>query len=197
MATHVQATIIGGPGLPGYGFDDGTQVFSVGQGTYNVQLHNILANATFGFYFADSTNPSPSLIPIFGADDSVGHVAIVDFGNKIVTDEDQAPGVAEFDFSSLSGSGDIGFFYGTDLFTLYSETFRNGGVDAVGTFPSLLEANNYLIGFELFNPNTQAFDLLSVEMVVGVTPTAVPEPATLMLLGSGIISLAAVRRRMK
>jgi len=211
VSTNVQATIIGGPGPEGFGADDGAEIFSVGQGIYNIQFVDILKDAgfptVFGFYFAEPSNPYPGLIPIFGSDDSgFGQLSIVDFVNQRVTDEDLASGVTEFDFSSLSGSGDIGFFYAADLssigvgsFLLYSEASRNGGVDAVGTFPSLYAPDNYVLGFELFNPDIQDFQTLSAEMVIGVTPASapVPEPGTFLLIGSGLLGLAALRKNKK
>jgi hypothetical protein len=155
----------------------------------------------------DGTDPA-NLITIFGPEDqnpdpgglsNVDQVAVIDFNSGKVFDVDDPnfavdPLLAVQD--TFTGTGDIGFFLKIDPslvdLTLFSEASLNSsGLDAVATFPFLSDPQNYWLGFE--EPINEVF--LGFNVIGGVDPIPIPEPATIMLLGSSLASLAVYRKR--
>lgn len=94
------------------------------------------------------------------------------------------PGVPDVNFSP---TGDYGFYIKVngEFFTT-----ENGGAPGFQHFAVFSEGSSYWIGMEDFHGGSD-FDYNDI--IVKITP--VPEPATMLLLGSGLIGLAGYARR--
>jgi len=187
-----------------YANDDGTEYFHHANSVLNIELKDAFGEfgvgSLFGFFF--QSDPSTQ-VTIFGPEDqdpdpggagSILQSATIDFLSGTVTDNDEGSVQDTF-----SGSGNVAFFLTLDPnsvndnvpdLTLYTVAALNpGGADSSATFHLLADPSTYLIGFE----ETGSSTLLGYNFVQGVTP--VPEPSTLLLVGSGLLGVMAVRRR--
>lgn len=74
----------------------------------------------------------------------------------------------------------------------YSQVALTGGVDAVGTYPSILEPLTSLITLERNDT------ILAIEIVRGIEGAQpIPEPSSALLFGAGFLVVGTAIRRSK
>lgn len=175
-----------------FGGDDGTELFVPSNQLFNVEVLDLGAATSFGFYFdgTDVTNPA-NLITIFGPEDETTsgdiQTAGVDFNAEIVYDIDDSQIQSSFTDLGLP----IGFYADFDLGTIFTDPSLNpGGEDLAETRPCLSDcplSDIYRIDFKRMDTT------LTTDIVSGVKP--VPEPSMLLLIGTGLSGLVIWRKK--
>jgi hypothetical protein len=182
--------------IPGFDVDSGAELFLPENTVVSFEIADVLGSValnTFSFYF--ESDPG-TLISIFAADDQAppDQGASIDFVNGIVLDLDAA--AVQSTFTPLDEA--IGFVFVFDFQpgvpggegAAWSQVAYNGGVDAVGTYQSTSDPLTSLITLEL-NGN-----FFAVESASGIDPIQpIPEPASPLLFGAGILIVGAAVRR--
>lgn len=190
VALLVSGPAVAGP-YAGYGDDDGSELFVPSPPLFSVEFGDITESnpdlfSGFGFFF--ESDPLTNIL-LFDPTDAIGNIATADFNLGVVLDVDG--GSVQDVFTPIWGDN-IGFWYtildGGET-TFYTVAAMNGGTDFAQTYPILPPGEDaYLIEFTVPGGSS-----LSLHYVSGIA--AVPEPTTMLLLGSGLIGLAVVRRR--
>lgn len=210
FAGNVSAVSLPNPNPALFGDDlDDSGIFVPSASVVSLEIFDLgpfagIGGAEFGFFFegADVSNPA-NLITIFdpldqdpdpGGIGSILQIAFIDFsaGTVIDFDDGSTPSIQD---TFVTSTANIGFWLLPDpllgiptLFTVPS--LNAGGVDVAATFPILgLPGNGFLFAFEDPTGLIPLGTPLTFEFVAGIGITPVPEPATFILFGSGLVGL--------
>ena len=175
--------------------------------TFIIELAGFASSNTLGIY--DSSDPTKRVL-LFGGVDTAGSQAVISikadgsvYRNLEDTGIDFAGNSFGYYLDATVGSGNINsIFYsdtnlnadGLDHMLAYQGT-NSEDVRLPGLAPGEWTDNEFILAFEdLLGGGDFDYDDLVV-MVESVQP--VPEPGTMFLLGSGLLGLAAARKKRK
>ncbi len=200
------------PGIPGVVWDDNTGTPASYDGTNQevdythtagtsrrFQNHNTgLFNSTEGYFKATISNftGSPSIWMAFIEDNSANNA---NYASTVVSGNGTIEMVVNNSGSSISFNNGAGWS-GTLLANSGLVTTNGGTTTAALTFGSAVDSGTNLKGFGFANfGNATVFPSSSFSIdnvVVSDTAVVIPEPATFVLLGLGIVGVMATRRRL-
>ena len=96
---------------------------------------------------------------------------------------------------TLGTTQDFGFYLGVFGDTYYTENSLNPNNEIHAAIFQVDNSNTYILGFEDLRLTNTDGDYQ--DMIVSVTINSVPEPATMLLLGLGLLGVAGIRRKVK
>jgi hypothetical protein len=112
-----------------------------------------------------------------------------------------APAAGQYSFQGYFGSGDIGdmSYYIYDGSTLYSWLNHSSGINDNQNFSfNLSMANGEKINFIVGVNTNGSFSYGTTEFNLTINEgTSVPEPTTMLFLGSGLIGLVSLTRKLR
>ena len=166
-------------------------------GTYSSTLPHSGGSADPNFYFTSSGSSQAALkievAGLAGSNTFGWYDAITRTTHQLFSGPDSAGAAATF-----TPTATYGFYFGTDNGTFFTQSSENAADTNDQHFTLFQGTNsNYWLGMEdlLFASSDKDYN----DMIVTVSPvpvdvSPVPEPATLLLLGLGLIGSAGVRK---
>ncbi len=174
---------------------DGSGYFKPLDTILAIEVHDLfetflVEGSSFGFFFEGTdVTDSSNLFPIFNSDDTSSDQAVVNFLTGVVYDVENAA-IETF----FTGSDNIGFYLTLNAVpgdpSIFSDPSLNYGADWFGMFPFIADPNLAMLAFE--NPATG--EVLGLDIISGLEPVSVSEPASVLLIFAGLIGLASTRK---
>lgn len=194
----LSGTEFGGDGIP----NDAVMISSFGDVTLGITAtprfgSPALTNDGAGTFYAGIGESAPGL-SLWNFSYFIGGTGLANFSYRLVYDLDPASGNGGlgalennfFGFAGYEDSQNSGFnFLASDISGFVTApTYAGFDPNANGV---------YSFGLQQFNAQGELANWVGMDVVVGTPTETVPEPATMTLLATGLVGLAASRRKKK